>query len=566
MKNKIFLTVIIIAAFFCIFICQNNIKALSYTEVKNFDELTEAISRGENVMLTNDIDTTNGVLTIDKSLTINLNGYAFSASEPSNINKTVIITGEETNVTIKDESKNKTGKIICTDTGTTPRIISIENKANLILESGMITNNNLSAQRGTSGVYVSDNCTFTMNGGSIVLNENTNSYGIALNIKGKGAKAIINNGIVEAKKGNAIVTSNGSANNITQVVINDGEIKSEGRAAISGSMGAYQEIVISGGVITSNNGSVSQGQNSIITIYGGKLNGNFVQNGTLTMNNGTINGDINVKQPLKMTINNGTINGNTTETNGEANISDNVTLVGNRTIISSIIKDKSDSSSILYFKMDGVNITKAEKGKTVSISAEPPFGYKVVGYTVYYKIGEVEKNVEVTNYNNYSTFQMPGYPVTVKAEYEEIVYDVIEGNDSKYTINSEKDLTFRINADYTLFEKVYIDGVELSTDMYTSKEGSTIITLLSKYLETLSKEEHELKVTFSDGGSSTAKFTLEEAMVENKKDEKISEIENNTNNTRNPSTGNNSIIYVMICFACIIVLIATDKLIKNLTF
>ncbi len=53
-----------------------------------------------------------------------------------------------------------------------------------------------------------------------------------------------------------------------------------------------------------------------------------------------------------------------------------------------------------------------------------------------------------------------------------------------------------------LFEdggKVYIDGVLVDEKNYTSKEGSTIITLKKDYLETLSIGKHELKVVFGNG-------------------------------------------------------------------
>ena len=67
-------------------------------------------------------------------------------------------------------------------------------------------------------------------------------------------------------------------------------------------------------------------------------------------------------------------------------------------------------------------------------------------------------------------------------------YKFIEGANQTYIINKSSGATFRINADYSLFEddgKVYVNNILLDIDNYTSKSGSTIITLNDTYLKNI---------------------------------------------------------------------------------
>ena len=118
---------------------------------------------------------------------------------------------------------------------------------------------------------------------------------------------------------------------------------------------------------------------------------------------------------------------------------------------------------------------------------------------------------------------------------EKTTYEYIDNTANQtYTINKDDNLTFRINADYSLFEnggKVYVDGIE--TTEYTSKSGSTIITLNKDYVNLLSVGEHTLKVAFYNGGEATTKFTIAKA-EETKAEE----------STNNPQTGDNIMFYI----------------------
>lgn len=110
-----------------------------------------------------------------------------------------------------------------------------------------------------------------------------------------------------------------------------------------------------------------------------------------------------------------------------------------------------------------------------------------------------------------------------------------------YTINKDDSLSFRINADYSLFENggvVYVDGT--GTTEYTSKSGSTIITLNKDFVNSLSVGEHTLKVAFNNGGEATTKFTIAKA-------EETTPTETTpTDNSKNPKTGDNIIMTISI--------------------
>ena len=125
------------------------------------------------------------------------------------------------------------------------------------------------------------------------------------------------------------------------------------------------------------------------------------------------------------------------------------------------------------------------------------------------------------------------------------VYEFLEGANQTYVVG-ENGATFRINADYSLFEnggKVYVDDKE--TREFTSKSGSTIITLNKDFVDSLSEGEHTLKVAFNNGGEATTKFTIAKA--------------NNTatDDTKNPKTGDNIAITISIFVISTIFMIST---------
>ena len=170
----------------------------------------------------------------------------------------------------------------------------------------------------------------------------------------------------------------------------------------------------------------------------------------------------------------------------------------------------------------------------------------------------------------------------VKEEVKPKEYKFIEGANQKYIIDKSKNATFRIDAEYNVFEndgKVYVDNTLVDNSNYTSKSGSTIITLKDAYLKTLSVGKHTLKVTFTDGGEAATKFVIAKKVEENENKDnnnnnkndnnnnnKNDNIDNNTSNTEsknkeenisNPKTGDNVMLYVAIASMSILGLGAT---------
>lgn len=113
---------------------------------------------------------------------------------------------------------------------------------------------------------------------------------------------------------------------------------------------------------------------------------------------------------------------------------------------------------------------------------------------------------------------------------EKIVYKFLEGANQTYTISKDKELRFRIDADYSVFNNlVYVDGKLVDRNNYTSESGSTIIVLKQSYLDTLKVGEHTFKVEFSDGAEVETKFIV--AQLEKEE--------------ANPKTSDNILLYVV---------------------
>ncbi len=171
----------------------------------------------------------------------------------------------------------------------------------------------------------------------------------------------------------------------------------------------------------------------------------------------------------------------------------------------------------------------------------------------------------------------------VKEEVSPKEYKFTEGANQTYIIDETKNATFRIDADYSLFtNKVYVDNKLVDSTNYDSKSGSTVITLKDEYLKTLSVGEHTLKVTFSDNGEATTKFTIKEKQqnetpedskntententgsTENTEKEEQPENNNVTNNDvqkdntiANPKTGDNVIVYAILFAIALLGIIA----------
>ena len=102
----------------------------------------------------------------------------------------------------------------------------------------------------------------------------------------------------------------------------------------------------------------------------------------------------------------------------------------------------------------------------------------------------------------------------VKEKINSNEYKFLEGENQNYTINKDNELKFRIDAEYNLFDKVYIDNELVDANNYISKEGSTIIIFNKDYISKLSVGKHTVRVMFDDGEANT-EFNIIREKIEN---------------------------------------------------
>lgn len=208
---------------------------------------------------------------------------------------------------------------------------------------------------------------------------------------------------------------------------------------------------------------------------------------------------------------------------------------------------------------DGTVTVGYGDNKDFTITAN--IGYKLVKVLV----NDVEKALD----GNTLKLENITSNMKIKVVVEKIEYKVIEGAEQTYTIKEDTEARFRIDADYSLFNnKVYVDNVLVDSSNYTSKSGSTIITLKKEFVDTLSVGEHTLKVVFNDGGEAETTFTIAKKAENNNNNEnntpsKPEDKEEMKDNGSNPKTGDNIMLYVAIASMSIIGLVATTIVAKK---
>ena len=181
---------------------------------------------------------------------------------------------------------------------------------------------------------------------------------------------------------------------------------------------------------------------------------------------------------------------------------------------------------------------EVDNNNIVHINSLPDRGYKVKTLTV------THGNDELTVTDNSFTLPTDGI-ANVTISFEPINYTFTSGANAIY---QGEDLVFKLNGDYSLFDKVYINDEELDKSNYTSKEGSTVITLLKKYLETLEVGTYNIKVSYLTGVEATSKFTIKEQV----NTKLINEVEN-------PKTGDNILIYLFLISISLVGIISSKK-------
>lgn len=256
------------------------------------------------ITLTNDVTITGQqwVIAAGETLTLDLNGRTMKISKYTAEKGQVLVKGT---LTVKDSSEAGTGKICSDYTGTSGRVIDVEN-GTLILQSGKITMDgmvNAGVAVSGSAVYIGGTGSFKMDGGEVAANNVRASS--AVNVKGSSASFEMTGGSVTAE-------ANGNETSIY---------------AVSGSSSSI--IKISAGTISAPTALSARTSNSTIT--GGTFTGTVtVKTGSIT--GGTFDTDVSSGLADGLMLENGQIVP-LTETGASAKIGDTLYLTFDRALV-----------------------------------------------------------------------------------------------------------------------------------------------------------------------------------------------------------------------------------------
>ena len=114
-----------------------------------------------------------------------------------------------------------------------------------------------------------------------------------------------------------------------------------------------------------------------------------------------------------------------------------------------------------------------------------------------------------TAYNALSDYEKSLVDEAAKANLDKLVaalvaYDIVEGDGSSWTEDSNHNITFVVNGLFSKFVGIKVDGKDVDKANYEVKAGSTIITLKASYLDTLAVGEHTITVVYTDGSTDGA--------------------------------------------------------------
>ena len=107
---------------------------------------------------------------------------------------------------------------------------------------------------------------------------------------------------------------------------------------------------------------------------------------------------------------------------------------------------------------------------------------------------------------------------------------ILSETDTTYTIGEDTEATVKCTGVLSAFEKVFVDGTEVSSENYTLAEGSTILTFKQAYMDKLSLGEHTVTLSYPSGNVETA-ITVKE---------KVQNTESNQNQNGTGSDGNST--------------------------
>ena len=125
-----------------------------------------------------------------------------------------------------------------------------------------------------------------------------------------------------------------------------------------------------------------------------------------------------------------------------------------------------------------------------------------------------------------------------------IDYDILDGANSSWTQNSDGSLSIRGSGAFSKFVGVKVDGRTLvDAKNYSVKEGSTIVTLKTDYLNSLSVGTHTFEILWMDGSANTT-FTVVKNTSDSDKDNdntaQTTDAKKDNQNVAAPNAGDNT--------------------------
>lgn len=121
------------------------------------------------------------------------------------------------------------------------------------------------------------------------------------------------------------------------------------------------------------------------------------------------------------------------------------------------------------------------------------------------------------------------------------VYKILDENPKEYELNSNVNISFTADGNISNIDKILVDDAELDSQYYELASGSTILTLLSDYLDTLSTGSHKITFKYTDASVDATLNVVAANTNTNTNTNNNTNSNTNTNtNTNTPTTNTNT--------------------------